>query len=135
MVRGTWPTVLPGCPWYDGLLLIATARSADAGRRTAVHDAGTLISELVVADHVSAELLGPGDLVRPWQPSSRTGLLPVDAVWTVQAANAAERAAAAGAVLAIVQRVNGGAPVPPDEPLLEAAGYHNPGEFYQGLPP
>src|ERR1044072_1105149 len=38
---------------------------------------------LVVADHVSAELLGPGDLVRPWQPASRTGLLPVDAVWTV----------------------------------------------------
>jgi CRP/FNR family cyclic AMP-dependent transcriptional regulator len=37
----------------------------------------------VVADHVSAELLGPGDLIRPWQPSSRTGLLPVDAVWTV----------------------------------------------------
>ena len=44
---------------------------------------GVLARELVVADHVSAELLGPGDLVRPWQPSSRTGLLPVDAVWTV----------------------------------------------------
>jgi len=44
---------------------------------------GILSRELVVADHVSAELLGPGDLVRPWQPSSRTGLLPVDAVWTV----------------------------------------------------
>ena len=50
-----WPTVLPGCPWYDGLLLIATARSADAGRRTAVHDAATLISELVVADRRRAE--------------------------------------------------------------------------------
>src|SRR3954465_9340742 len=44
---------------------------------------GILSRELVVADHVSAELLGPGDLVRPWQPTSRTGLLPVDAVWTV----------------------------------------------------
>jgi hypothetical protein len=44
---------------------------------------GILSRELVVADHVSAELLGPGDLVRPWQPASRTGLLPVDAVWTV----------------------------------------------------
>jgi hypothetical protein len=44
---------------------------------------GILSRELVVADHVSAELLGPGDLVRPWQPVSRTGLLPVDAVWTV----------------------------------------------------
>jgi CRP/FNR family cyclic AMP-dependent transcriptional regulator len=44
---------------------------------------GILSRELVVADHISAELLGPGDLVRPWQPTSRTGLLPVDAVWTV----------------------------------------------------
>jgi CRP/FNR family cyclic AMP-dependent transcriptional regulator len=28
---------------------------------------GVLARELLVADHVSAELLGPGDLVRPWQ--------------------------------------------------------------------
>src|SRR5919198_1211100 len=32
---------------------------------------GVLARELVVADHVSAELLGPGDLVRPWQPAIR----------------------------------------------------------------
>lgn len=44
---------------------------------------GILSRELVVSNHVSAELLGPGDLLRPWQPSSRAGLLPVDAVWTV----------------------------------------------------
>src|SRR6478752_5474896 len=44
---------------------------------------GILSRELVVADHVSAELLGLGDLVRPWQFASRTGLLSVDAVWTV----------------------------------------------------
>jgi CRP/FNR family cyclic AMP-dependent transcriptional regulator len=44
---------------------------------------GVLSRELIVADHVSAELLGPGDVVRPWQPPSRTGLLPVDAVWSV----------------------------------------------------
>jgi hypothetical protein len=44
---------------------------------------GVLARELVVADHVSAELLGPGDLVRPWQGSSSAGLLPVDAVWSV----------------------------------------------------
>src|SRR4051812_44524318 len=44
---------------------------------------GVLSRELIVADHVSAELLGPGDLVRPWQPASRAGLLPVDAVWSV----------------------------------------------------
>src|SRR4051794_4891199 len=44
---------------------------------------GVLSRELVVTDHLSAELLGPGDLVRPWQPAVRTGLLPVDTLWTV----------------------------------------------------
>src|ERR671917_2049999 len=44
---------------------------------------GILSRELVVADHVSAELLGPGDLVRPWQTGNRATLLPVDAVWSV----------------------------------------------------
>jgi CRP/FNR family transcriptional regulator, cyclic AMP receptor protein len=44
---------------------------------------GVLARELVVADHVSAELLGPGDLVRPWQGASAAGLLPVRAVWSV----------------------------------------------------
>jgi CRP/FNR family cyclic AMP-dependent transcriptional regulator len=44
---------------------------------------GVLARELVVADHVSAELLGPGDLVRPWRSGARSGLLPVDALWSV----------------------------------------------------
>src|SRR5262245_18994064 len=44
---------------------------------------GVISCELVVADHVSAELLGPGDLVRPWQASTGAGLLPVKAVWSV----------------------------------------------------
>ena len=44
---------------------------------------GVLARELVVADHVSAELLGPGDLVRPWQGAGAAGLLPVRAVWSV----------------------------------------------------
>src|SRR3954449_4362176 len=44
---------------------------------------GVLSRELVVADQVSAELLGPGDLVRPWQTGNRASLLPVDAVWSV----------------------------------------------------
>ena len=44
---------------------------------------GVISRELVVADHVSAELLGPGDLVRPWQASTGAGLLPVQAVWSV----------------------------------------------------
>src|SRR4051812_12702417 len=44
---------------------------------------GVIARELVVADHVSAELLGPGDLVRPWQGAGSAGLLPVRAVWSV----------------------------------------------------
>jgi CRP/FNR family cyclic AMP-dependent transcriptional regulator len=44
---------------------------------------GVLSRELVVADQVSTELLGPGDLVRPWQRESTVGLLPVQAVWSV----------------------------------------------------
>jgi len=44
---------------------------------------GVLSRELVVADHVSAELLGPGDLVRPWQAGNRASLLPVEALWSV----------------------------------------------------
>jgi hypothetical protein len=44
---------------------------------------GVLSREVIVADHVSAELLGPGDLVRPWQGQSGAGLLPVEAVWSV----------------------------------------------------
>src|SRR5215208_929460 len=44
---------------------------------------GVLSRELVVADHVSAELLGPGDVIRPWQSANRASLLPVEAVWSV----------------------------------------------------
>src|SRR5919107_4540611 len=43
---------------------------------------GVLARELIVADHVSAELLGPGDVLRPWQTGNRASLLPVDAVWS-----------------------------------------------------
>ena len=44
---------------------------------------GVLSRELLVADQVSAELMGPGDLVRPWQGGNRASLLPVDAEWQV----------------------------------------------------
>ena len=44
---------------------------------------GVVARELIVADHVSAELLGPGDLIRPWQAASKSELLPVDAEWSV----------------------------------------------------
>ena len=38
---------------------------------------GVVAREVIVADHVSAELLGPGDLLRPWQ-TPESSLLPVD---------------------------------------------------------
>jgi CRP/FNR family transcriptional regulator, cyclic AMP receptor protein len=44
---------------------------------------GVLSRELLVADQVSAELMGPGDLVRPWQTGNRASLLPVDAEWHI----------------------------------------------------
>jgi CRP/FNR family transcriptional regulator, cyclic AMP receptor protein len=44
---------------------------------------GVISRELIVADHVSAELLGPGDLVRPWQDASKADLLPVDVLWSI----------------------------------------------------
>jgi carbon-monoxide dehydrogenase large subunit len=53
---------------------------------------------------------------------------------SAHAAVAAERAAAAGAVLAIVQRESSGEPVPASDPVLEAAGYHNPAAFLEGQP-
>jgi CRP/FNR family cyclic AMP-dependent transcriptional regulator len=44
---------------------------------------GVLSRELLVADVVSTELLGPGDLVRPWPTADRMSLLPLEAVWSV----------------------------------------------------
>src|ERR687887_1525351 len=69
---------LPVGPWDVSRLAGATADHV--GLLTL---SGVLSRELIVADHGSAGLLGPGDLVRPWQPASRAGLLPVDAVWSV----------------------------------------------------
>jgi CRP/FNR family cyclic AMP-dependent transcriptional regulator len=79
----------------EGKLTVRTHRLSvgpwDAGRSTGTSPGhlgllvldGVLSRELVVADHVSAELLGPGDLVRPWQAPTGASLLPVDAVWSV----------------------------------------------------
>lgn len=48
---------------------------------------GVLARDVIVADLVSAELLGPGDLVRPWgDPDSDSTLLPVDVEWWVLSA-------------------------------------------------
>src|ERR1700710_2453419 len=44
---------------------------------------GVIAREVIVADHVSAELLGPGDLGRPGQDASKADLLPVDVLWSI----------------------------------------------------
>jgi CRP/FNR family transcriptional regulator, cyclic AMP receptor protein len=43
---------------------------------------GLMTRELLLADNVSAELLGPGDLVRPWQAAGPERLVPYDIRWT-----------------------------------------------------
>jgi CRP-like cAMP-binding protein len=42
---------------------------------------GVLCREVLVADTVSAELLGPGDVVRPWQLRPDAGLVPMRVRW------------------------------------------------------
>lgn len=44
---------------------------------------GVISREVVVADNVSIELLGPGDLLRPWQAGADTALLRSEVRWTV----------------------------------------------------
>ena len=78
---------------------------------------------------IEAQLVPAPPVYDPGGPVCLLGALD-----SAKAAVAAERAAAAGAVLAIVQREGDGTPVPAADPLLEAAGYHNPAEFYQGRP-
>src|SRR5215208_4587480 len=44
---------------------------------------GLMARELALADNVSAELLGPGDVVRPWQAEGPERLVPFDVRWNV----------------------------------------------------
>jgi CRP-like cAMP-binding protein len=69
---------LPIGPWDVSRLTNATAE--DLGLMIM---SGVLARELRIGDQVSTELLGAGDLVRPWQPASHTALLPADVTWTV----------------------------------------------------
>jgi hypothetical protein len=69
---------LPIGPWD-----ISRLSSASADHVGLLILDGVLARELLVADQISVELLGPGDLVRPWQGTTRATLLPVDAMWSV----------------------------------------------------
>ncbi len=44
---------------------------------------GLITRELALADNVSGELLGPGDVVRPWQAGGPERLVPFAVRWTV----------------------------------------------------
>lgn len=54
-----WPTIIGPCAWHGGVVLVATAVSADGARRVAVHSAVTLIADLLTAERrrLDAELL------------------------------------------------------------------------------
>jgi CRP/FNR family cyclic AMP-dependent transcriptional regulator len=43
---------------------------------------GLMTRELALADNVCAELIGPGDLVRPWQAAGPERLVPYEVRWT-----------------------------------------------------
>jgi hypothetical protein len=62
---------------------------------------------------------------------------PVCLLGDVESGHAEAAAVAAGrhgAVLAVVQRGSGSSAAPASDPVLEAAGFHNPSEFYEGVP-
>src|SRR5690242_18734888 len=44
---------------------------------------GVLAREIALEDNVSAELLGPGDIVRPWQMQPPSQLMRAEVRWTV----------------------------------------------------
>jgi CRP-like cAMP-binding protein len=68
---------LPRGRWAD-------AKSIDGGSRPigllVLH--GLLVREATVGDHPSAELLGPGDLLRSWDDADSEVLLPRTVEWT-----------------------------------------------------
>jgi len=43
---------------------------------------GVMTRELVVADNVAAELIGPGDIIRPWHAGSSEQLVPYTVRWS-----------------------------------------------------
>jgi CRP/FNR family transcriptional regulator, cyclic AMP receptor protein len=47
---------------------------------------GVMAREVLVGDTVSTELLGPGDVIRPWQLQDDPGLLPVEVRWNALSA-------------------------------------------------
>jgi hypothetical protein len=71
LTRGEWPggELRSAGPNHFGLLLVS----------------GALAREVVLEDSISTELLGPGDLLRPWAPESAADLLNQRVRWQVLA--------------------------------------------------
>jgi CRP/FNR family transcriptional regulator, cyclic AMP receptor protein len=68
-----------GVGWWD------VSRCADAAAEYLglLIVQGVVARHLMIADQVSTELLGAGDLLRPWPSSGRTTLVPVPVGWYV----------------------------------------------------
>jgi hypothetical protein len=69
--------VRPG-PWAD-----PRVQRAGAGQIGLLLLEGLVARELLLSDNVSTELLGPGDLVRPWQGHGPSRLLRSEVRWSV----------------------------------------------------
>jgi CRP/FNR family transcriptional regulator, cyclic AMP receptor protein len=67
-------------PWNTARLSVA-----DAGHLGLLVLDGVLSREVLAADVISTELIGPGELLRPWQISPDPALLRVSARWSVLA--------------------------------------------------
>jgi hypothetical protein len=72
---------LPRGEWSGGALI--SAYSTHLGLLVLE---GAIAREIVLADSVSSELLGPGDVIRPWGGSGATRLLGEQSRWHVLAA-------------------------------------------------
>src|SRR3954454_6328911 len=71
---------LPTGAWNTARLSVA-----DAGHLGLLVLDGVLSREVLAADVISTELIGPGELLRPWQIAPDPALLRVSARWSVLA--------------------------------------------------
>ena len=71
---------IPTGPWNTARLSVA-----DAGHLGLLVLDGVLAREVLAADVISTELIGPGELLRPWQIAADPALLRVSARWSVLA--------------------------------------------------
>lgn len=71
---------IPRGPWE-----VERLSGTEAGHLGLLVIDGVIAREVLLADTISTELLGEGDLVSPWLESNGTGLLALEVRWTVLA--------------------------------------------------